>query len=159
MQYPNASGAKYEMFDNLWDMIADALIEGYEGSYCDLHDNLFNREDYEENEYNAKNILNYYGVFDAIGEIVEFEKDNFGEVNTDFTSPVKVLNMLTYVIGEVIIDAMFTEISLLEKVWDDQATSVMNGLLYKCMGEVKDMLFDTWFGADNIKWYVESQRR
>ena len=35
--------------------------------------------------------------------IKEYENDNFGSVNTDFSDPEKVVNMYVYIIGEDIV--------------------------------------------------------
>jgi len=72
---------------------------------CDLdsHD-LFNRiynEDYFIIGYaQAEEFLNKVGVFNAIGEIVEYEKFNFGEVSTNLQNSESVANMYAYIKGE-----------------------------------------------------------
>ena len=38
-------------------------------------------------------------VYYAIGRIYDYEKDNFGEVYTDLSEPMKIVNMLYYIIG------------------------------------------------------------
>ena len=42
-------------------------------------------------------------AFDVINFIKDYEQDNFGEIYTDFSSPEKVVNMYTYIIGEEIV--------------------------------------------------------
>jgi len=42
-------------------------------------------------------------VFNIIDTIKQYENDNFGEVNTDFSDPEKVVNMYVYIIGEEIV--------------------------------------------------------
>ena len=128
---------------NCEDMIADAeaaiieaLTDGeYSGYYCDLHSHLFN-EDYHYycNNY-AEAVLNEIGVFDAIGVIVEYEKDNFGEVNTDFTSPCNVANMLYYIVGEEVLWDLFVGCELWNEVWNDEATEETNKALVQWLKE------------------------
>ena len=128
---------------NCEDMIADAeaaiieaLTDGeYSGYYCDLHSHLFN-EDYHYycNNY-AEAVLNAIGVFDAIGVIVEYEKDNFGEVNTDFTNPCTVANMLYYIVGEEVLCDLFDGCELWNEVWNDEATKETNEALVQWLKE------------------------
>lgn len=82
--------------------IIDALENGYDGYLCDLHNETFNTDYYETNySYADKWFDDYeYSVFYVIDDIVTYEKDNFGEVNTDFSNPCDVLNMYWYIIGE-----------------------------------------------------------
>jgi len=49
-------------------------------------------------------------AFDMIGDVVEYEKDNFGELCTDLSEPERVLNMWVYIQGEQIIDECFEEV-------------------------------------------------
>ena len=87
--------------------IIEALTDGYGVYYCDLHNHLFNEDYHYCYTSEAKKALNEIGVFDAIGVIVEYENGNFGEVNTDFTSPCKVANMLYYIVGEEVLFDLF----------------------------------------------------
>ena len=49
-------------------------------------------------------------AFDVIEHIREYEEFNFGEVNTDFSSPEKVVNMYAYIIGEEIVHEYLEEL-------------------------------------------------
>ena len=128
---------------NCEDMIADAkaaIIEAltngeYSGYYCDLHNELFNTDCYYVYTDHAKEVLNAIGVFDAIGVIVEYEKDNFGEVNTDFTSPCDVANMLYYIVGEEVLCDLFDGCELWNEVWNDEATEETNKALVQWLKE------------------------
>ena len=118
------------------NMIADAkaaiiesLTDGYDDYYCDLHNYLFNEDYHYCYTSEAKKALDEIGVFDAIGVIVEYEKDNFGEVNTDFTSPCDVANMLYYIVGEEVLCDLFDGCELWDKVWNDKATKETNEAL------------------------------
>lgn len=82
--------------DRLEDL-NDSNIDG-----ADLHNEIFNTDYYIIGRYEAKKWLGE-DVFDAIDKIQEYEKDNFGEVNTDLSEPEKVVNMYVYIIGEEIL--------------------------------------------------------
>ncbi len=84
------------------EAIIDYLEDGYTGYLCDLHNDVFNVDYYETSKYAAIEWFSDYeeGVFSVIEEIKNYEQDMFGEVNTDFSDPCKVLNMYWYIIGE-----------------------------------------------------------
>jgi len=68
----------------------------------DLHHEIFNTDYYIIGTYEAKKWLGDE-VFNIIDTIKQYENDNFGEVNTDFSDPEKVVNMYVYIIGEEIV--------------------------------------------------------
>ena len=80
----------------------------------DLHHYCFNTDYYIIGTYQAKKWLGD-NVFEIIEEIKTYEKDNFGEVNTDFSDPEKVVNMYAYIIGEEIVFDYVDENNLIEK--------------------------------------------
>jgi len=71
---------------------------------CDLHHEIFNTDYFCYYTSEAKDYLNSYGVFQAIEEVTEYEKFNFGEVTTEISDPVKLINMLVYIKGEEILN-------------------------------------------------------
>jgi DNA replication protein DnaC len=90
---------KEEIRDYILDRIDD--LEGL--SYAEeLHNELFNTDYYIIGTYKAKQWCGD-DTFDIIEKIREYEADNFGEVNTDFSDPEKVVNMYVYIIGEEIL--------------------------------------------------------
>lgn len=91
---------KFTKLEALEDILE--TLKSYDGYIEDLHSTVFNSDYYIIGYYQAEEALknSEYGVFGAIGKIVEYEKSNFGEVNTDFSDAEHVANMLYYIIGE-----------------------------------------------------------
>ena len=99
---------KEEVLDEILDRVED-----YEGSDFDTFENeVFNDE--ERNMYynEAKDELEKFvsdedldgyetvdGVFGAIELIKEYENTEFGEVNTDFSNPCDIANMIDFIRG------------------------------------------------------------
>jgi hypothetical protein len=84
---------------------------------CDLHNDIFNQDYYIIGRYQAKQwLVANTGVFNAIGIVQEYEKDNFGEVNTDLSEAEKVVNMIVYIAGEEVL----SESETLRDKWDDE---------------------------------------
>lgn len=112
--------------------IIETLESGYDGYYCDLHNEVFNTDWYIIGTFSAKEALNEYGVFDAIEVVMDYEKDNFGEVTTDISNPEKLINMLYYVIGDEVISEMY-EIEEFEDNWDEEASEENNKVIVEAM--------------------------
>ena len=116
--------------------IIEALTDGeYNGYYCELHNELFNTDYHYIYTSDAKKALNKIGIFDAIGVIVKYETEEFGVVNTDFTSPCNVANMLYYIVGEEVLYDLFDECELWDEVRDDEATEETNKALVQWLKE------------------------
>ena len=116
--------------------IIEALTDGeYSGYYCDLHNELFNEDYHYCYIGEAEDDLNEIGVFDAISVIVKYETEEFGVVNTDFTSPCNVANMLYYIVGEEVLYDLFDECELWDEVRDDEATEETNKALVQWLKE------------------------
>lgn len=88
-----------EYFD---DFINDQDVEWIEENKDDIHHHVFNTDYYIIGTYQAKKWLGNM-AFDVIEHIREYEQFHFGEVNTDFSNPEKVVNMYAYIIGEEIV--------------------------------------------------------
>ena len=75
----------------------------------DLHNDIFNTDYYIIGYYKAEQWLGS-DTFRCIEDVVQYEKDHFGEVNTDFSSAEAVVNMWVYIYGSEIIDECFEEV-------------------------------------------------
>ena len=85
------------------DFINDSNNENIvENNLDDLHHEIFNTDYYIIGRYEATKWLGDQ-VFNIINIIKEYENDNFGSVNTDFSEVEKVVNMYVYIIGEEIV--------------------------------------------------------
>ena len=92
-----------EIKESFNDWLEDCDSEWINENIDDLHHYAFNEDYYIIGTYQAKKWLSDE-VFNVINIIKEYENDNFGEVNTDFSEPEKVVNMYTYIVGEYIVN-------------------------------------------------------
>ena len=99
----------YYKYDEIKSHFNDSLVE-YDKETLDklikdneLHHEIFNTDYYIIGRYQAKEWLSSE-VFNVINIIKEYENDNFGEVNTDFSEPESVVNMYVYIVGEYIVN-------------------------------------------------------
>ena len=116
------------------EAIIETLKEGYNGYYCDLHNEVFNTDYYIIGTYEAKEALKEYDVWEAIEKVQTYEEENFGEVYTDLSDPEKLVNMLYYIIGEEVLYEMMAGIEAWEENWNNVATEETNAAILKEVG-------------------------
>lgn len=91
---------------------------------CDMHNHIFNEEEFYIYYSDARDFFKEnekdFDVFEVIEKIVKYEKDNFGEVNTDFSNPCNVVNMLFYIIGQEEIYSMFDGCEEFDIFWNEE---------------------------------------
>jgi hypothetical protein len=93
-----------DTLNNHEDKFNEQFEDHEELDLSELHFHAFNEDYYIISTYEAKEwIKENYGTFEAIGKIRDYEMENFGELSTDISSPVKVVNMLVYILGEELI--------------------------------------------------------
>jgi len=109
--------------------IIEALQDGYSGYYCDLHNEVFNTDYYIIGTYRAKEALKEYDVFEALEKVQTYEKNNFGEVDTDMSDPEKLINMLYYIIGEEVLYEMMDGIAEWNDNWNNIADDETNAAI------------------------------
>lgn len=123
--------------------IIDTLENGCSPCLDDVHDEAFNTDYYETNYDSAIKWFNdyEYSVFYVIDDVVTYEKDNFGEVNTDLSNPCAVLNMYWYIIGEeaedILADSCREEFN---ELWNDELDDNERKFLVAKFMEV----YDNW---------------
>ena len=95
------------------DFIKDQDQEWIDQNIEDLHYHAFNTDYYIIGTYEATKWLGDQ-VFNIINFIKEYEQLNFGEINTDFSSPEAIVNMYVYIIGEQIVYDYIQKLSTAE---------------------------------------------
>lgn len=133
MMYTNYNTKHNEMGAEALEKIIETLENGFTGYYCDLHNEVFNTDYYIIGTYKAKEALKEYDVFEAINVVQQYEKNNFGEVYTDISDPEKLVNMLFYIIGEEVVQELFTAYD--EDIWIENADEETNAKLIEMLKE------------------------
>lgn len=106
-------------------MLFDGLNELNEPMVCDIHNHIYNTSYAYIYTADAKKALAELDVWQAIATIKAYEQSAFGEVSNDLTDPVKVANMLTYIIGEALLHKIFGNTQYFTKHWDNYADAEM----------------------------------
>ena len=74
----------------------------------DMHNYAFNTDDYIIGRHKAKEWCGS-DAWEIIQTVVDYEKDNFGEVSTPIDEPERVVNMYTYIVGEQVVYDYFNK--------------------------------------------------
>ena len=119
---------KYFTTEKIKENIADVL-DGYDGYYEDLHNDVFNTKYYADNKEDAVKMLEEYGIFKAIKKVQDFQKTDYGECFTDFSNPQEIANFLYYLLGYEFIteNEKFSEI--INEYRNNKATDKVNKML------------------------------
>jgi hypothetical protein len=82
----------------------------------EIHNEVFNTDYFIIGRFEAEKwLINNGGIFNAIEIIKDYELDNFGTVNTDFSEAEHVCNMYTYILGEELINGL----NVIQDNWDN----------------------------------------
>ena len=99
---------KDEIKDHFDDFIKEQPEDWIEENIDDIHHHAFNTDYFIIGYYQAKQWC-CDEVFNIIETIRDYEKSNCGEVNTDFSSSEKVVNMYAYIVGEEVVQEWLEE--------------------------------------------------
>ena len=113
---------KETLLDNL-DVYEDIDSHTFE----DVFNDLFNSDYYIIGYREAEDALKEYGIFKALEEVQEFDVENFGEWDTDYTDPEKVANMLEYIHASEYMQDMLNRAGL--DLSDETTTEHVNRLI------------------------------
>ncbi len=96
--------------DRLQEIADYDTVHDFKRRYVsDLHNEIFNSDYYIIGYYKAEQWLGS-DTFRCIEDVIQYEKDNFGEVCTDFSSAEAIVNMWVYAEGWEIIQECFDEV-------------------------------------------------
>lgn len=126
------------------EAIIDCLKEGYEGYLCDLHNEVFNTGHYVWGDRGARKWVDKYEDDDAFGliaEVVEYEQDNFGGVNTNLYSAAEVVNMFWYIIGSDVLAELMDGDADCDLLWNEWLEDNDRKLLIKIFSERMEELY------------------
>lgn len=118
---------KYDLDLAVKSMLIDAINDGrlLDTEISEIHHEVYNTDYFVIGIWTAKQWLNEYDVFAAIEKVMEYEKDNFGEVTTEIHQPEKLLNMLVYILGQ----EFLSELDTIQNNWSGELTEELQAEL------------------------------
>lgn len=122
--------SKYFTDDEIKETLLDNL-DGYEGikdyTFEDVFNDLFNSDYYIIGYKEAAEALKEYGIFNALEEVQQFDVENFGHWDTDYTDPEKVANVLEYIHANEYMQDVLVDVGLYLE--DETTTENVNKLI------------------------------
>ena len=125
----------------IFETVKSALVDGitrldrpYAG---DLHASLYNETQHYIYYANAKEATAELDVWECIGVVQKYEKDQFGEVYTPLSDACRVANMVVYIMGYELMQSIYDGTEYFGEKWDEQLSD----------GDLADMLTlaEKWF--------------
>ena len=111
----------------LFETVQSALVDNITNLdlpyACDLHHALYNEPHHYIYYANAEEVTAELGVWGCIGVVQTYEKQQFGEVYTPLSDACHVANMVVYVLGEALLQAIYDESEYFGNKWNEQLTA------------------------------------
>ena len=125
----------------IFETVKSALVDGItrldRPSAGDIHGYLYNETQHYIYYASAKEATAELDVWECIGAVQKYEKDQFGEVYTPLSDACRVVNMVVFILGEALLQAIYGETAYFGHKWNDQLSD----------DELDDMLTlaEKWF--------------
>ena len=95
----------------IFETVKSALVDGItrlDHPYAsDLHSHLYNETQHYIYYANAKEATAELDVWECIGAVQKYERDQFGEVYTPLSDACAVANTVVYILGYELLDAIY----------------------------------------------------
>ena len=111
----------------IFETVKSALVDGItrlDHPYAsDLHSHLYNETQHYIYYANAKEATAELDVWECIGAVQKYEQDQFGEVYTPLSDACAVANMVVYIMGYELLDAIYGDTDYFGTKWNDQLSA------------------------------------
>ena len=140
----------------IFEIVKSALVDNItslERPYAfDLHTSLYSEPQHYIYYASAKEATAELGVFECIGAVQKYEQDQFGEVYTRLSDACHVANMVVYILGYELLDAIYGDTRYFGDKWDDQLSdddlAAMLTLAEEWFNDNPDGLEEIWQSLD-----------
>ena len=139
----------------IFETVKSALVDGITSldHLCagDLHIHLYSGPHYIYYA-SAKEAADEVGVWECIGAVQKYEQDRFGGVYTTLSDACRVVNMVVYIMGEALLQAIYGDTEYFGDKWNEQLSDDdlqdMLTLAEKWFEENPDGLQEIWESLD-----------
>ena len=128
----------------IFEIVKSALVDNIttlDRPYAwDIHNPLYNETQHYIYYASAKEATAELDVFECIGAVQKYEQDHFGEVYTRLSDACHVADMVVYILGYELLQAIYGDTEYFGDKWNDQLSA----------GELADMLTlaEVWFNEN-----------
>lgn len=137
-----------KIFETVKSALVDVLTTLDHPSACDLHSSLYSEPQHYIYYASAKEASAELDVWECIGAVQKYEQAHFGEVYTPLSDACRVVNMVVYILGEALMQAIYGDTEYFTDKWDEQLSDDdlqdMLTLAEKWFEENPDGLQEIW---------------
>ena len=141
-----------KIFETVKSALTDGITRLDRPSAGDLHGYLYNETQHYIYYASAKEAAAEIDVWECIGAVQKYEQDHFGEVYTPLSDACRVVNMVVFILGEALLQAIYGETAYFGHKWNDQLSDDelddMLTLAEKWFEENPDGLQEIWENLD-----------
>ena len=109
-----------KIFETVKSALVGSLTSLDRPSAGDLHTHLYSDPQHYIYYASAKEASAELDVWECIGAVQKYEQVQFGEVYTPLSDACRVVNMVVYILGEVLLQAIYGETEYFTYKWDEQ---------------------------------------
>lgn len=126
-----------KIFETVQSALAGSLTSLDRPYACDIHSHLYNEPQHYIYYASAKEASAELDVWECIGAVQKYEQAQFGEVYTPLSDACRVVNMVVYILGEALLQAIYGDTEYFADKWSKQLSD----------DDLADMLTlaETWF--------------
>ena len=126
-----------KIFETVKSALVDVLTTLDRPSAGDLHTHLYSEPQHYIYYAHAKEAAAELDTWECIGVVQKYEQTQFGEVYTPLSDACRVVNMVVYILGEALLQAIYGDTEYFADKWGEQLSD----------DDLADMLTlaETWF--------------
>ena len=137
-----------KIFETVQSALVDCITSLDRPYAGDLHNELYNETQHYIYYASAEEAAAEIDVWECIGAVQKYEQDQFGEVYTPLSDACRVVNMVVYILGEALLQAIYEGTEYFDEKWDEQLSdddlAAMLTLAEKWFEENPDGLQEIW---------------
>ena len=129
-----------KIFETVKSALVDNIASLNRPYAFDLHNELYNEPQHYIYYADAEEVTAELDVWECVGAVQKYEQEQFGEVYTPLSDACRVVNMVVYIMGYELLDAIYADTEYFGDKWNDQLSA----------GDLADMLTlaEVWFNEN-----------
>ena len=109
-----------KIFETVQSALVDCITSLDRPCAGDLHASLYSEPQHYIYYASAKEATAELDAWECIGAVQKYEQDQFGEVYTPLSDACRVANMVVYIMGEYLLQAIYADTDYFGDKWDEQ---------------------------------------
>lgn len=109
-----------KIFETVQSALVDSITSLDRPHACDLHHALYNEPQHYIYYADAKEAAAELDVWRCIGVVQKYEEEQFGEIYTPLSDACRVANVVVYIMGYELLQAIYGDTEYFGDKWDKQ---------------------------------------